>query len=42
MPFGLLGVMVRGLLVRRLLQAIFDYRRAKIEEIFGPDTTEGL
>ena len=41
-PFGLLGVMVRRLLVRRLLEAIFDYRRAKIEEIFGPDTTEEL
>ena len=42
MSFGLFGAMVRGLPVRRLLEAIFDYRRAKIEEIFGPGTTEGL
>ena len=42
MPFGLLGVMVRGLLVRRLLEVIFDYRRAKIEEIFGSNTKEAL
>ena len=42
MPFGLLGVMVRGLLVRRMLEAIFDYRRAKIEEIFGSDRKEAL
>jgi ligand-binding SRPBCC domain-containing protein len=42
MPFGLLGVMVRGLFVRRLLEVIFDYRRAKIEEIFGSNTKEAL
>jgi ligand-binding SRPBCC domain-containing protein len=42
MPFGLLGVIVRELLVRRMLEAIFDYRRAKIEGIFGSDTKGAL
>jgi ligand-binding SRPBCC domain-containing protein len=34
LPFGLLGSMVRWLLVRRTLDRIFDYRSEAIEKIF--------
>ncbi len=35
LPFGLMGALAHLLLVRRQLEAIFDYRRRAIEEIFG-------
>lgn len=34
-PFGVLGQMANGLIIRRQLQEIFDYRRKKLTEIFG-------
>lgn len=35
LPFGLLGELLHMLWVRRKLEHIFDFRRRKIEEIFG-------
>jgi ligand-binding SRPBCC domain-containing protein len=35
LPLGVLGMVAHNLLVRRKLEGIFDYRRRKIEEIFG-------
>ncbi|MCU1330711.1 MAG: cyclase/dehydrase [Bryobacterales bacterium] len=35
LPFGLLGQFVHWLHVRRDVEKIFDYRTAKIQEIFG-------
>lgn len=34
-PLGILGRMANGLIIRRQLQEIFDYRRKKLIEIFG-------
>jgi ligand-binding SRPBCC domain-containing protein len=34
LPFGILGRLAHGLRVRRQLEAIFDYRRRAIQEIF--------
>ena len=34
-PFGPLGAVVHRLVVRRQLEAIFDYRRARIDEMLG-------
>ena len=36
-PFGPLGEIARVLFVKRTVQGIFDYRRTKVEEIFGRD-----
>jgi len=36
LPFGFLGRIVHRLLVRRQLEAIFDYRERAIDEIFPP------
>lgn len=36
LPFGLLGRAVHRLVVRRQLEAIFDYRERAIDEIFPP------
>ena len=35
LPFGLLGRLVHWLFVRRDVEAIFDYRAARIRELFG-------
>ncbi len=35
LPFGPLGRATHAVAVRRALEAIFDYRRARIAEIFG-------
>ncbi len=34
-PFGPIGLVANSLFVRRTLKRIFDYRREKLEEIFG-------
>jgi hypothetical protein len=36
LPFGFLGRVVHRLLVRRQLEAIFDYRAQSIDRIFPP------
>lgn len=36
LPFGFLGRMMHGLLVKKQLQRIFEYREAKLIELFGP------
>jgi len=36
MPFGVLGKALNFLMVKKDLEAIFSYRRAKLEELFGP------
>jgi ligand-binding SRPBCC domain-containing protein len=38
MPFGVLGRLVHALRVRSQLEAIFEYRRTAIGEIFGNDS----
>jgi len=35
LPFGVLGRWVHALFVRRRLHYIFDFRRRKVEELFG-------
>lgn len=35
MPFGLLGELARALFVRRMLERIFDFRKARIAALFG-------
>lgn len=35
LPFGFLGRIVHALMVRKDVRSIFDYRRQKIEELFG-------
>lgn len=35
LPFGLIGVLMHSALIRRQLEYIFDYRTAKIAELFG-------
>lgn len=40
LPFGPLGRALHRLFVRRDLEAIFDYRAAKIAQIFGPSAGE--
>jgi hypothetical protein len=35
LPLGPLGSLARALFVRRMLSKIFDFRREKIEELFG-------
>lgn len=35
LPFGILGQLVHPLLVKPQLDAIFDYRRQKLESLFG-------
>ena len=34
-PFGPIGLLANGLFVGRTLRRIFDYRRVKMEELFG-------
>lgn len=34
-PFGVLGSIANGIVIRRQLNEIFDYRRKKLIEIFG-------
>ena len=36
-PLGALGALVDALVIRRQLAAIFDYRRRRIEELFGDE-----
>ena len=36
MPFGFLGKVLHHLKVKQDLEAIFSYRRAKLEKLFGP------
>jgi len=36
LPFGLAGRLAHGLVVRRQLEGIFDFRRRAVEEIFRP------
>ena len=38
MPFGPLGDLVRVLFVERQLASIFDFRRQRVDAIFGPAT----
>jgi ligand-binding SRPBCC domain-containing protein len=38
LPFGPLGSLAHGLMVRRQLKAIFDYRERRIKQIFGSVT----
>ncbi len=35
LPFGALGRLVHGLLVRQEVESIFDYRRQAVEDVFG-------
>jgi len=35
LPFGVLGEMLHALVIRPRLEAIFDFRCSKIEELFG-------
>jgi hypothetical protein len=35
LPFGPLGTLTHGLVVRRTLDEIFSFRRRRIEEIFA-------
>ena len=37
LPFGLIGHVAHRLFVRRDVERIFDFRRKKIEELFGPE-----
>lgn len=39
LPFGYLGKLSHALWVRRRLNLIFDYRRRKVEELFGTPAT---
>lgn len=34
-PFGILGDLANALLIKKQLRAIFEYRRTKLEELFG-------
>jgi len=34
-PFGILGNLANSLLIKKQLRAIFEYRRTKLEELFG-------
>ena len=36
LPLGVLGTLMHRLLVRRDLEAVFDYRARRVNEIFGP------
>lgn len=42
LPFGLLGRLIHIVSVRRSVNAIFDFRQIKIQEIFGSDTRSNL
>jgi len=35
MPFGILGTLMNALIVRSDVEKIFDYRRRRIDELFG-------
>ena len=37
MPLGALGTLAHALVVRRTLAHIFDYRRARVAELLGPE-----
>ena len=37
LPLGVVGELAHALVVRRQLEGIFDYRRKRIEELFGPE-----
>ena len=39
LPFGILGRLVHRLFVKKQLERIFEYRKAKLELIFGPTDT---
>ncbi|MBN1211846.1 MAG: SRPBCC family protein [candidate division Zixibacteria bacterium] len=41
LPFGFLGRLAHGLLVKRQLEYIFDYRRRIIEKYFSEDGRKG-
>jgi len=36
-PLGALGTVAHVLFVRRTLERIFDYRRARVAELLGPE-----
>ena len=40
LPFGALGAFVAGALVRRDLEAIFDFRQARLQQLFAADSAE--
>ena len=35
LPFGVLGQIVHGLIVRRDVESIFEFRRKRLEEVLG-------
>lgn len=35
LPFGILGVIAHKLFVKKKLQSIFEYRKVKLEQLFG-------
>ena len=37
LPFGPLGTLTHAVIVRRTLARIFDYRRARVAELLGPE-----
>ena len=37
LPLGALGTLAHVLFVRRTLERIFDYRRARVAELLGPE-----
>ena len=41
LPFGVLGRLVHGAVIRRQLEAIFDYRATTIDRVFGAGQTSG-
>ncbi len=42
LPMGILGQWVHGLLVKRQLRTIFEYRTKKLEELFGNPPTPAV
>jgi ligand-binding SRPBCC domain-containing protein len=42
LPLGLLGRLIHAMSVGRSVRSIFDFRNAKIREIFGSDTRSNL
>ena len=41
LPLGVLGSLVHGAVIRRQLEAIFDYRATTIDRVFGAGQTSG-
>jgi len=41
LPLGVLGTLAHAFFVRRTLEHIFDYRRARVAELLGPELDAG-